>query len=516
VPLFRHFNKVNGNWEFNAEALRENLKTILDVDRPVVLYLSANHFIDAGQALCGELATDPVNLMWNRDGPMFPQKYFGNAVIAWTLTDYAAPVNRMRRQALMAAVEAIGDLPEPAQKRIVAVSILGEVHHMFAGFYDGPGFNSSPAAGTDYSPSAVSGFRTWLAQTYSEIAGLNRELRCDFVSFDAINPPSKDVNTEKLDNFFEHVDSHASGNIIVYGWLHDSLERDLTISVNIDGEMVGVAESGLSRTDVTDQLPAITRPNVGFRMNLDYRDIAPGIHSLEVLVSVGGMAPLLLAKQQLVIMNRDQKQPKPIKCVDHHARPIGSDSHLSGSLDGPLPAARVLYNPLARLWLIYRNQVVRNYIEYFAQIARRSGIPRDKIFSHQITPELTGSWNADLLAAEASKLPSSYYAQGTTLYGGAAFGSAFATMKSALGWGRYAVNEMHPMIRLSDDEYLAMFEMHRRNGAVFVAPYYMYIGPSRSRPGKSEYTHDRFRIASDNPHSGSDAYWHAIQNVMKQ
>ena len=515
LPLFRFFKRVNDKWVLDAATLNENLRTISGVDRPVVIYLSSNHFIDAGKELCRELALDSVNLMWNRKGPMRPDTFFESSVIAWTLADRNAPVNVLRRQVFTAAIEAIRALPETDKEKIAGISILGEVHQIFTEFFAGPTFNACFSDASDYSPPAVAGFRSWLARKYEDVAALNSDLEADFSSFDVVNPPSKDIKNETLGSFFEHIDAYAAGTIPVYGWLHDEMGRDLTVTIYLDGKLLGAAEMGLSRTDVTEAIPKITDPNVGFCLHLDYRKIPHGIHTLEVLVSVDEMAPLRLATQQLALVNRLQE---PSRTITYHvgmdALPITSDSCLSGALDGPQPWTPVFYNPLARLWLAYRNEVVRNHIEEFAQIAGRSCIGKDKLFTHQVTPALIGGWNADLLAANASKLPTNYCNPGTTLYGGAAFGAAFLAMKRELGWGRYSVSEMHPTVKLAAAEYLSMFEMHRTNGAAFVAPYFMYIGPKRLIAEGDG--HNRFRIAPNNTRCGSDAYWHAIQDVMKQ
>lgn len=514
VPLFRYFRKTNGHWKFDVHALKENLTTISDVDRPVVVYLSSNHFADSGKALCGELAQNPSNLMWNRAGPMRPDAYFDSAVIPWTLETEDAPVNALRRQAFSGAVSCICSLPDAARDRIVGISILGEVHQAYSNFFAGPGFSSPLAESTDYSPSSVARFRGWLAKRYVDVDRLNQELGSDFASFDAVDPPSRDINSEQLTTFFEHLDAHAAGQIAVNGWLRDSENRALAVEVYLDGQLRGAADYGLSRTDVTEAVPAFKNPNVGFRYQLDFRGIAPGIHTLEVLVDVGAAGRLLLARQPLVVADRTRERPPSVECPETYLASITSDGRLAGSLDEPKPWAAAHYNPLATLWTIYREQTVRDYIETFAKIAIEAGIPREKLFSHQVTPALIGSWNGDLLAVDSSKRPSEFYSPGTTLYGGAAFGPSFRAMKTKLGWNRYAVSEMHPMVRLDASDYPAMFEMHRESGAVYVAPYFMDLTPARLIfPGNE---HERFRIAPDNPRSGSDAYWEGIRAVMQQ
>jgi hypothetical protein len=514
VPLFRYFRKQDGRWQFQTAIVAQNLATIAAVGRPVVLYLSSNHFIDSGRELCLELAQDPANLMANAAGPLQPDRYFDSALIPWTLVDQTAPVNVLRREAFEKVLTAIAALPEPARALIKAISFLGETHHLFPDFFAGPRIDCPLSSGTDYAPAAVADFRAWLAQRYGRVEDLNAFLDADFVSFDAIDPPTKNIISEHLDSFLEHIDAYAAGTVSVVGWVHDAMGRPLQVDVYLDGKRTGRAHYGLSRTDVTDALSEIADPNVGFRFNLDYREAAVGIHTLDVVVEVAGAPPVRLARQSLVIVNRRQDPSSVVACADDSLPGIGSCMGLSGALDAPRHLTAVFYNPLAQLWLQYRNGAVRDYLETFAAIAVRHGVPVERLFSHQVSPALVGSWHADLLAADASKQPSPYHRPGTTLYGGAAFGAAFVTMKAELAWGPYGVSELHPMVRLRPDQYQAMFEMHRTQGALFVAPYFLYVGPRRLL-GAAD-SHGRFQIAPDNSRLGSDLFYQAIQDAMRQ
>jgi hypothetical protein len=246
VPLMRYFRKIEGRWVLDTDALKANLGTITDVDRPVVVYLSINHFTDANVELSAELARDTRNLMWNRSGPMHPDDYFNNPIIAWTLSDQGAPINVMRRHVFSAAVDVISKLPANAQKRIAAVSVLGETHDLFPRLVGGPSFDIDPYNATDYSPVSVQGFRTWLMQKYSTIAALNRDLAADFTSFAAINPPSKDIRRETLIILCEHVNIYYSGQIPIYGWIHDKRGRSLKVDVYLNGAGVGPHAPGLA------------------------------------------------------------------------------------------------------------------------------------------------------------------------------------------------------------------------------------------------------------------------------
>ena len=111
---------------------------------------------------------------------------------------------------------------------------------------------------------------------------------------------------------------------------------------------IGTARTGLSRTDVTDAVAAISDPNVGFRFDLDYRTIDYGIHTLAVLVGIDGQKPLLLARRDLVVVDRAQDRAQQIADAGLDAAPLSSDKDLSGALDGPITLQSVFYNPLVR------------------------------------------------------------------------------------------------------------------------------------------------------------------------
>jgi Beta-galactosidase len=514
IPLFRYYKKDNGQWVFDQKSLLNNLSTISNVDRPVVLYLSSNHFVDSNESLASDLAKDPRNLMWTRDGPLNLGGYFGVPTVAWNLDDSEAPVNILRKKALRSTVDAICNLPATSLSRIAAVSVLGETHQLFPNFQNGQNFEHKMFNAGDYSPVASRGFQAWLSQKYVKIDVLNRDIGSNFTSFNSIKPPSKDIRADLLENYFEHIDPFAAGFVPIFGWINDKLGRKLEVSIFLDGAPLAKAQYGLSRTDITDAISSISNPNVGFRINLDYRNIPYGIHTLEIVVSADGLKPLRLTRQNLVIVDRSQNKPEQIKYVDSNLGWVDSDKNISGYTDSPLPSQSLFYNPLAQLWLEYRNQVVRNYLEQYAMIVKNSCLKGDKIFSHQITPSLNGSWNADLIAADASKLPSAVFNQGTTLYGGAAFGEAFLAMKKQLGWSKYAVNEINPIIPLTNEQYLKMFEMHRMNGAAFISPYYISILPSDGR-GSSGASLEKFRIADDNKNHGSNLYWQSLKELMR-
>jgi hypothetical protein len=128
-------------------------------------------------------------------------------------------------------------------------------------------------------------------------------------------------------------------------------------------------------------------------------------------------------------------------------------------------------------------------------------------------PDLNASWNVDFMAVADSQRPNPLYRQGVTLYGGASFGNAFFDWKNQHGWTDYSVGEIGPRVALTPDQYFRMFDDHRRNGAVYVAPYFMSIFPRRIITSKSELA--RMDITPENHALGSDAFYAAIVDTVR-
>jgi hypothetical protein len=512
LPVFRFYKRVGNDWVFDHAYLQSALKLIAEVDRPVVVFMSADHFAVTNEALTRELVQDSRNLMHNRDGPMQPAIYFRNPIVAWTLADERARANVMRTEAFRAVRDGLCRLPQNLQERIAAVSVLGETHKMFPNLEAGPRYDRPMYEAGDYSPVSVAGFRVWLSQKYNGIAHLNADLGSSYRAFDEIEPPRRDIQREVLNGFFDHIDAAAAGRMAVYGWFNDSLRRAHRIDVYLDGRLHAAARMGLSRTDVTAAVPQIEDPNIGFHLDLDFRRIPPGFHRLDVVADLGVGQRFLVASRRFLIGDRLQGPAVDHPSIALDAQPLAADAALIGGLDAPVAHTAVYHNPMAELWLLFRNQVVRNYVTRYADLMVPSCIPASKIFSHQLAPTLYGGWNADLLAADTAQLPNPAHAQGTTLYGGTAFGSAFFEMKRGLGWDRYSVGEMHPLVPLAPAQYFDMFEAHRKGGAVFVAPYYMSTLTDQSTSG----TLSDFLISAVNTAKASDRYYRSLQDLMRR
>ena len=119
------YQKTPKGWAIDTDVLDAYLRVISQVDRPVVVYLAADHFDSLGP-LPTELAKDPRNLMHLAGGKPLELGYFGYRIIPYTLlADPAIPVNRYRFEALRHVAQKVAKLPAAVQKRIIAVTLAG-------------------------------------------------------------------------------------------------------------------------------------------------------------------------------------------------------------------------------------------------------------------------------------------------------------------------------------------------------------------------------------------------------
>ncbi len=505
LRLASYFVPRDGTWVLDRAALRSDIAVIGQVDRPVVVYLSANHFTDAGAKLLDALAADDRNLMWSPAGPLRPGGYFDLPVHAWTLADPDAPITRLRREAVEAAMQEICRLDPAARRRIAAISLLGEVQQLYPDFFTGMGFSDAEPE-TDYSPVSIAGFRHFLAERFDTIAALNQGIGGHFADFDAVAPPMQDVVAQGGDPL-RHLSPSAAGVLAVYGWVFAGPGPAPRIALYIDAQKTAGAPADLNRTDVPTADAAVTTPNVGYHFDYDYRALAPGGHVLELTATTADGKTARFGFRRFTVAGATTPSPAPrLDAPD-------AGPGLRAYIDGPADNATIRYNPLARLWQEYRALQVRRYYESFAELAAQSCLPPDKFFSHEITPQLNASWNSALMAVEAAQRPDRSFLPGTTLYGGAAFGDAFFRLKDALGWTAYGVAELHPTFDLPEDAMVAMLERHRLAGARFVAPYYLDALPAKV-PRVKNTLYD-WRITPDNDRAGSAAFYRAITEVMR-
>lgn len=514
LQLLGLYRSTSKGWAIDPARVDEFLGVISKVQRPVVIYFSADHFDSIGP-ITEELRRDPRNLMQLRDGKPLELNYFGYRIMPYTLsTDAAIPVNKYRRDALNYVAQRIKKLPKTVQSRIVAYTLAGELHHLFPDFENGMGAYQDIQV-TDYSPASVARFRQWLRTRYQTIEQFNTQTGLSYASFDAIQAPSKNIRKEKLTSFGEHYDAFADGTLPIAGWLWDPNKAIQKLDLYVDGRLVGPVPYGLNRLDVYRAEAAITSPNTGFRHDLDYSGLLPGRHLAQV-VATSGTSRYQLAEVEFVVVPRDQGRVASTQRSEVPS--LKNAKALSGVrswLDMPKPLQDVYYNPLARDWNRYRESQVYDFLSNFHQWALKAGLPADKLYSHQIVPNVNSSWNPHLFAAGQTLSGSAPWKQGLNMYGGATDSAWLRDFMARNKITDYGVPEFNPQQWKRNGVHLAAMQSHYDAGARFISPYYFSVIPDRFKGG-AEHGVNRMELRPDNPKDGSDRFYQAIVEYARK
>lgn len=515
LQLLGLYQQTPKGWAIDKARVDRFLDVISNVQRPVVLYFSADHF-DSVNPLAEALAKDERNLMQLRDGKPLKLDYFGYRIIPYTMsTDPAIPVNKYRFEALDYLAKRINALPKAVQSRIVAYTLAGELHHMFPNFESGMGAYQDIQV-TDYSADSVIGFRRWLEGKYKTIQQLNTRHGFAYKSFDQVPAPSKDIRKEKLASFAEHYDAYANGTLPIAGWLWDPQQTIERLELYVDGKPAGPVAHGLNRLDVYRAEESITTPNTGYRVDFDYSALAPGRHLAQVVAHTRTGTRHKLGEAEFAVVPRDQGRVNSVRFSA--LKGLQDIKRLPGVrtwLDMPRPLQDVYYNPLARDWNQYRESQVYDFLNAFYERAIRSGLPADKLYSHQIVPRVNSSWNPQLFAADQSLEGSAPWKHGLNMYGGttdSAWMRGFITRNKISDYG---APEFNPQQWKRDGVHLAAMQSHYAAGARFISPYYFSVIPDRFK-GNTEHGVNRMELGPNNPKDGSDRFYRAIIEFAKQ
>lgn len=507
LQLLALYQRKGDAWTIDTQRIDEQLRLIQEIDRPVVLYLAADHFDSVGP-ITDALLKDPQNLMALSDGKPLTLGYFGYRIAPYTLlTDEAIPVNRYRYGALRAVAQRVKALPTKVQKRIVAVTLAGELHQLFPDFENGMGAYQDIRV-TDYSPASVKEFRAWLQRKYQTIERFREATALDEKDFATIAAPSRDIRKEKLNRFSEHYDAFADGVLPFSGWLWDPKASVDKLTLHVDGKAVGPVEQGFNRLDVYRAVEAVRSPNVGYRVDYDYTGLAPGRHLAQIVAESGGDR-YALAEADFVVVGRDQKR---IDRKPPRLRSLKNVKALAGVqtwLDLPKPLQDVYFNPLARDWNQFRAEQVQGFLRHFYQVALDAGLPAEKLYSHQIVPRVNSSWNPQLFAAELTLQGSAPWKQGINLYGGATDSDWVRRFMAQNRITDYGVPEFNPQQWKRAGAHLAAMQSHYDAGARFISPYYFSVVPQRFKGGVSHGV-NRMELGPANPQDGSDQFYRAL------
>lgn len=505
LQLLSLYQRTPSGWQIDHRKLDLFLNMVTAVGRPVLLYLAADHF-DSQGPLVNELVKDPRNLMHLANGTAPMSDYFGYRIVPYTLqTDEAIPVNRYRYEALRQVVRKIKSLPAQTQKRIVGVSLLGEVHHMFPDFQGGMGQFDQPQV-TDHSPTSVAGFRQWLAQRHT-LPALNTLLGSRWRTWADVPAPGSPLANAADAPVWSRYAQHANGWLPITGWLWWPQGASARVAVLVNGVRVAYAERGFNRLDVYRAVTHVTDPNVGFRHDLDLSLLPPGRHQIQVVAEHGNQRILL--GESTLTLTHTQGAALPHAAAAPKPTPNRDVPGLQAWLDRPAASVTVAYNPLAREWDAYRAAQVHTFLQHFVHVALDAGLPPKLAFSHQIVPRVNATWNHQLFAVEDTLAADVLWQHGVNMYGGATRSPWLASYMQARKMKGYGVPEFNPQQWKTPGVHTQALRAHYTAGAKFVSPYYLSVVPQRFRAG--QHGVNAMEIRPDNPADGSAPFYEALR-----
>ncbi len=524
-------------WKIDEVAVDEVLRVIEKVERPVVVYFMGGHFDSTGP-ITWELAKDGSNFMRFADGSIPDLGYFGYRIAPYTLlADPEIPVNRLRFDALRYFAKRINALPENVKKRIIAFTLMGEVHQLYPDFENGVGRYEDIRV-TDYSAPSVAQFRGWLKTKYGSIAAFNAASGFSYASFDVVPAPSKDIRRERLDSFGEHYDAFADGTLPFSGWLWDPTKQVARLDLYVDAQRVGEVPRGQNRLDVYRAIEAVDDPNIGFRIDYDFSALSPGRHVAQIVAESSAGKRHRLARAEFTMVARDQAPPPPgalrelassADGTQGGARTLWERIRQRGSnlLDGELPGVRswldlpkaqqdVYFNPLARDWNAFRAWQVERFLAMTYQVALDAGLPADKLYSHQIVPDVNSTWNPQLFAVGKTLGHELPWKTGLNMYGGATDSNWMRGYMAERGITDYGVPEFNPQQWKRDGVALHALQAHYDAGARFVSPYYFSLVPDRFKTKTVANGLNNMELGPANTRDGSNRLYDAIVEFAKR
>ena len=512
LPLLKFLQRdAGGAWVPDEAALDRAARTVRDTDRPVVLYLFSTHF-SSGAAAEAALATDAANLLQTPRGALGRDRYLDSDIYPWSFVRTDNGITMARETVIKALLQKICALPPTARQHIRAVTLLGELHHMFPRFEDGMGFAGDYLV-TDYSDASKQGFRRYLETHFGDsIAKLNQALGSSFQAFDQIPLPAKDIRTQRLSSFWEHIDSSAGGYLPVSGWVYAGKAMHIDapwVRIYLDGHQVGRVQARYGRQDVLAARADVRTANVGWRFDLPFAATPAGLHQLEAVLEGGTGGLIHLGTRTVAIMDRAQSTPrapplfKPISAADP---PAG----LPFSLDTPAESSAFYFNPLVPLWNAFRAQQVRDYLEHFRGVVSIDCIAPQRIYSHQILPFVNPGWDASKFAVENDLDVPPNLMLGVSLYGEASYGRSFFDWFGTTGRSVYGVTEFHPLRAMGAQELGQVLQRHADHGASFLS----FFADAAGTPPWREGVSNPMSFDADNPLHGSAELRRSVQKLM--
>jgi len=509
VPLLALLKPAENTWILDHEAIGRITRTVLNSPRPLLLYLFSSHF-GVNAPIEASLAGDPVNLGRTPAGPLKQDTYYGQPVYPWSIASTNNPLTSYRAEVITALLQRLCTLPADKRNRIKGISLLGETHQLFPGFEAGMGFDK-PYLVSDYSETSVNGFRQYLAQHYGSVQTLNDQIGSSYPSFDSIDPPSKNIRTETLTRFEDHLDAFAAGYLPISGWVHapDSPVTGQFVKIFLDGKPVATAPVHLSRQDVSAAHPEFKTADVGWRYDLDFSQLKAGIYRIDIALAQPGQALVLLATRSISIM--DRRQNTPVAAPATALEPmLALPNRVTAFTDEPQERASYYFNPLAREWLAFREAQVVKYLQFFNHLVAQTCFLDTPRYTHQIVPQFNPSWDSSRYAAGATLQRQNNLRLGVSLYGESSYGRSFGDWLAQRPKGPYGVTEFHPLKAMGPQQLGQVLNQHRRQGAKFVS----FFLETRWQTERVSSMPNLFSFDPDNPRYGSDQLYLGMRELL--
>lgn len=510
VPLLALLQPTDDVWQVNHQAIDKIVRTVLENPRPAVLYLFSTHF-SVNAPIESLLSRDPDNLAHTPFGPLPIDTYYSQPIYPWSVARTDNPITQYRVKVVSALVEKICRLPSNARRRIQGVTLLGEVHHLFPKFESGMGFGGAYQV-SDYSPASVAAFREYLQGRYASIKELNQQLGSDYSSFVEMTPPGKDIRRESLRRYHEHMDAYAAGQIPITGWVHgpDTPNTQQSVRIYLNGTRLADAQVHLSRQDVRSAHPEFNTADLGWRHDLDYSQLTPGIHRIDFALVQPGQPLIHLGTRTISIMDQQQSTPLPVPVAP---LPVlkPQPTHITAYSDEPRDQAAYYYNPLAREWQAFREAQVVAYLQYFNSILGQSCLSDTPRYTHQIVPQFNPGWDSGKYAVNASLQPMETLHTGISLYGESSYGSSFSDWLRKNPRKRYGVTEFHPLQAMSARQLGGVLMQHQDSGAQFVS----FFLETRWQEQRVSTAPNLFSFDLNNPQHASDQLYRSMALLLK-
>ena len=512
VPLLKMFKENNGDWVIDKPLVARLVRTLRDSERPAIVYLFSTHF-GVNAPIEEALVADPANLSWTAKGPLANGIYYEAPIYNWSLASTGTALTARRVQAAEAVIREICRLEPRHIAKIRGMTLLGELHHLFPDFNAGMGFDT-PYLVSDYNDVSKADFRESLKKVFSDIAHLNRTVGTHWTSFDQVEPSSKDVRTTPLRDFSEHIDSFAHGSLPITGWAHVKDATDAApamVRIYRNGELIGKAPVSMGRQDVLEARPELGTANTGWRFDMDFKTLAPGLYRIDVLLENGPSDLVHLATRRISIMDRHQQAPKPQpEKVLPASRP--ADAAVKAHVDVPVDQASFYYNPLVTYWHAFRALQVMHYLQKFSASLDRSCLAETKWYTHQIMPFTNPGWDETKFAADASLKKLTGLNMGVSLYGESTYGNSFSTWLATTPHKNYGVTEFHPLKALDGAQLQAVLDRHAGQGAEFLS---FFMEP-RWKGQLVPRGHNALSLDPDNSKFGARELYGSVRQLLSQ